>query len=184
MKMKSFSRLLLLVLGFIAFTILTFEASWKYFESRREVKASEANAKFFPIVAILPERAEIITIESLPDFKAKNPNYSFLVPNEKESLINEQLEKFQTEQYRKGIPHIKVEQISKDKQKIELEIQSDGFIFSKYKASDKEVEPMSYKAAGPAFIFFPCGLTFVIVFAGFFLLRFAIWIIKRRKTHL
>ncbi len=119
----------------------------------------------------------MIDFKDLEDYKKEHPNFTFLIPKEKitdyERQINEKL-------YDEGAK-IDVKQISDTSQIIDIYILRDGFEGSRYIATDKEFTPQMYKLAGPGFVFLPCGTTFLIGFIGLFILRFILWILKKRQ---
>ncbi len=90
----------------------------------------------------------------------------------------------QKERGRKGIPKIKATDIEQGKQLIEFEIMTDGLYSSRYEATDKTVKPLTFKLAGPLFIFLPCGTTFIVGFIGFIFLRVILWLIKKQQKAL
>ncbi|MEK7722958.1 MAG: hypothetical protein AAB336_01290 [Acidobacteriota bacterium] len=121
-------------------------------------------------------------MEDLEKYKQNNPSFSFLIPNGKVELINAQLIEDQKRRGGKGIPKVVTETIADGKQLIEFEIMGDGFFLSKYEARDKEIKPLMFKLSGVGFVFFPCGITFLVGFVGYFLLRFILWFVKRRQN--
>jgi hypothetical protein len=179
---KKFLRKLILAFGFIAFLILVFTISWKYFERKVESDISNVKVTEFPVVVIAPEKSEIILLDSLETYKRNNPTYSFLVPSGKEELINQQLEKSQRERGAKGKPQVRAKPVSEGKQSIELEIFGDGFFLARYEATEREVKPLTLKMSGAGFVFLPCASTFFFGFIGFFLLRLILWFIKRKQN--
>ena len=180
MARKTFLCSLLLVFGFIAFLVVTFAISWKYFEKRAEEDVSNTKTEYFPVVVVTPNKSELVFIEELEKYKHSNPNYTFLVADE--NLVNQQLEKAQSERRGKGIPRISVKSISEDKQLIEVKIGGDGLFDAKYEAVDKEFKPLTLTISGPGFVFLPCGLTLVFGFAGLYLLRLILWFMKRKQN--
>lgn len=180
-KAKKFVCSLLLVIGFTAFIFLTFWLSWKYFEKRTEVDISLINSTYYPIVAITSDKSKVIMVNEIESIKKEFPNVTFLIPKDKADLIDKQLQIDQKERGGKGIPKIKATDIEEGKQLIEFEIIGDGFYLSRYEATEKTVKPLTFKLAGPLFIFLPCGTTFLVGFIGFIALRITFWFLKKRQ---
>lgn len=180
MARKTFLRSLLLIFGFIAFLVLTFNISWKYFEKRAEEDVSNTKPEYFPVVVVTPNKSELVFVEELEKYKQSNPNYTFLISDE--NLVNQQLEKAQSERRGKGTPRISVIPISEGKQLIEVKIGGDGLFDAKYEAADKEFKPLTLTTSGPGFVFLPCGVTFIFGFVGLFLLRLILWFMKRKQN--
>lgn len=177
---KTFSRSLLLVLGFIAFLVVTFTISWKYFEKRAEEDVSNIKPEYFPVVVVTPNKSELVFVEELEKYKQSNSSYTFLISDE--NLVNQQLEKAQSERRGKGTPRVSVKPISEGKQLIEVKIGGDGLFDAKYEAAGKEFKPLTLTISGPGFVFLPCGTTFIFGFIGFFLLRLILWLLKRKQN--
>lgn len=183
-KIRKFLGSLFLVIGFTGFIFLTFWLSWTYFEKRTEEDVSSQNPEYFPIVAIQPEKVEVIKLPEFEEYKKNNPNVSFLIPLGKESQVNQQLQQWATKRGAKNSREIRVIQNFEGKQIIEYEAFGDGFYLSRYEAKDKTVKPLVFKIAGPGFVFFPCGTTFLIGLMGFFILRAVLWFLKKQQKKL
>jgi hypothetical protein len=183
-KVKQFFRSLLLVIGFIGFIFMSFWLSWQYFEKQAEADVSSMNPTYFPIVAITSDKSKVIMFDEIDSIKKEFPNFTFLVPNDKADLIDKQLQADQKERGGKGIPRIKATEIGEGKQLVEFEIMGDGLYVSRYEAAEKTVKPLTFKLAGPGFIFLPCGTTFIVGFIGFIFLRAILWFLKRRQKVL
>ncbi len=180
-KKRKILHSLIWILGFIIFLVLTFVISWKYFEKQAEEEVSDTKPEYFPVVIITPNRSELVFTKDLEKYEKDNPNYSFLIPNGKEDLINKQLNDDQIRRNGKGTPRISAKTLAEGKQEIEFEIIGDGLFLSRYEANEKEIKPLMFKSSGPMFVIFPCGATFFFGFIGFFLLRFILWFVKRRE---
>lgn len=179
-KTRKLLRSLLLVVGFFAFLITAFILSWNYFESRMQRDAS--NPESFPVVVITPEKSEVVWLDNLEQYKQDNQDYSFLVPEGKKNLINEQLQEDQMRRRGKGSPRIIARNITESKQLIEFEIIGDGLFPSRYEATDKDIKPLTFTLSGPLFVFLPCGTTLVIGFIGFVLLQFTLWFLRGEQN--
>ena len=183
-KFNNFLHSLLIVVGFTVFIFLTFWLSWKYFEKRAEQDVSSINPTYFPIVAITSDKSKVIMFNEIESVKKEFPNVTFLVPKDKADLIDKQLQIDQQERRGKGIPRIKATDIGDGKQLVEFEIIGDGFYLSRYEATEKTVKPLTFKLAGPLFVFFPFITTFLIGLIGFIVLRIALWFLKKRQKIL
>ena len=171
------------VLGFSVFFLVVFFFSFKYFEKKLEEDVSALNSEYFPIVAIQPERVEIIKLNQIENFKKEFPSTSFLVAEGRELLVNQQLKEFLQNQNGKGIPSIKTTQIAEGKQLIEFEISKDGLFRSRYEATEKTVRPLTFVSAGSGFVFFPLITSFAICLIGFLLWRGILLIVKFNKKQ-
>lgn len=181
--MRKFLRSLIWFSGSTAFLIIIFAASWKYFEKQAEENVLNTEPEYFPVVVITPDKSELVFAKDLDKYEKENPNYSFLIPNGKEDLINKQLNDDQIRRHGKGTTRISAKTVAEGKQEVEFEIIGDGLFLSRYEATDKEMKPLMFKSSGPMFVMFPCGATFFFGFIGFLLLRCIIWFIKGRQKR-
>ena len=181
-KERKILQSLILVSCFIGFLILTFAISWKYLEKQAEEDVSNTKPEYFPVIVITSDKSELVFTKDLEKYEKDNPNYSFLISEiGMEDLINKRLDDDQIRRHGKGTPRISAKMLAEGKQEIEFEIITDGFLVSRYEATEKEVKPLMFKSSGPGFVFLPCGATFFFGFVGFFLLRFILWFIKRQQ---
>ena len=172
---------MLLIVGFIAFLILIFTVSWKYFEKQAEEDVSNTKPEYFPVVVVTPKKSELVFVTELEEYKKNNPNYTFLISDEK--LVNQQLEIAQKDRRGKGTPQISVKPINKDKQLIEVRIGGDGLFTAKYEATDKEFKPLTLTVSGPLFGLLPCGTTIFFGFIGFIILNLILRLLRKRQNN-
>jgi hypothetical protein len=120
--------------GFIGTAKLTI-----FFLVKRNTQTVENNpSRYFWILVFTGSRVETIPFSELEKFKQQNPNYSFLVPKDKQDYYNEILDR----KYEKPSLRFRVEQLSDEKQLISLYSSgsmSDGTDI--YEATDKEIFP-------------------------------------------
>jgi hypothetical protein len=136
--------------------VLTFSAIfplvWKYSGLRK--KEAGWGADYLQVLVITPEEVEIIHSKGeLDEFTKAHPNYSFLVPLGQQKRINEQLVALYRRKYQeRGIdsfPWVKVEQIDKDRQLLEVGLSGDpSELVVWYEATDKEVFPRHHQRFG------------------------------------
>ena len=181
-RIKKSLRLLPLVAGFFAFLAIAFIVSWKFFENRMQEDVSNTNPTYFPVIVFTPEKSEAVLLDKLEQYKQNNQNYSFLVPDGKEDLINKQLREDQMRRHGKGTPRVTAKNIAEGKQLIEFEIVGDGLFLSRYEATDKDIKPLTFTLSGPLFVLLPCGTTLVFGFIGYLLLQFTLWSLRKTQN--
>lgn len=163
--------------------ILTFGASFKYFENRAAWEVSGGNYSEFPVVVLRPLGAKIVFINSDGQYEGKSVGDSFIVPSGKEERVNDWLNAGREHDGRDPRA-LRVTPIGDGRQLIELEIFGDGLFLSRYEATENEVKPQSLTISGPLFVFFPCGATLVIGFIAFGLLELILWFTRRSAGKL
>lgn len=170
-----------LVLGFTVFLVVTLLLSFKYFEASSEREVPTPPPWFLPVFITLPDKFEIVRLHELEEFKSKNSNYSYLVQTDNLAAINQQLVE---EYYKKNpdsVPQIKVEQMSGEKQIVQVHFGGQGLLEHRYEATEKDFKSLTYKFEGAGFVFGPCCVTGLIGFIVYCLLRFVLWYLKRTQ---
>jgi hypothetical protein len=152
----------------VAFFILVFFVSFEFLVSWRAEEVTSDRVRAFPAVVVRPEGAEIVFLDSVD---LGHRDGSFLIPPAEVDSTNYRLRKWQEERGAKGIPEVRVVQLSEDKQLIDLEFHKDGISRSSYEASDRSIRPVAITIAGPLFIFYPLATAtlftlMVIYFVG------------------
>ena len=176
---RVYRKPLLFFFGSILFLIITFVASVKFLEKRLEDDVSKSDVKEFPVVVITHDSAKVTLIDTSERSKDKDQNFSFLIPVGQEDKVNQWLRLSQQNRGAKGLPEVRVKQISEGRQEIELEIYSDGFFVSRYEAEDKQIRPLMLKITGPGWVFYPCSATLLIGGVSFGILQFGLWLSRR-----
>lgn len=100
---------------------------------------------FMQIAAFSSEKAYLTDLESIEEFKAAHSNASFFLPRDKEDFFKEKFSEAVKNDNEKNSSNIIVEQITEDKQRIEVHIvgsKSSGI--TKYEATDREIFPLTY----------------------------------------
>ena len=170
-----------MVLGFIAFLILTFILLFNYFEANAEREVQKPTPDFFRVYVSSEGNGKVIRFEDLETFKKEHPNYSFIISKDDLPNVNKAVEDQGRKENPKSIPRITIENEFSDKQIIKISHGGDGIFTFRYEAKEKDFKPLTTNIQGPGAVFMPCFITGFLGFVVFYLLRFVKWYQKRKQ---
>jgi hypothetical protein len=96
------------------------------------------------IVAVDSDDIDELYLENLDKYKEEHPNYSFLIPKEREEYFRTKINEKVKARNRENSTQLRVEQLNENKQLIEYEMNGDRRSYlTKYEATEKEVVPLT-----------------------------------------
>jgi hypothetical protein len=139
--LPKYALVLLYAMYFCAGFVIVFKVVSPYIEKKNTESVEKNPPSYFEVLAFATKDVRIVNLGELEEFKRRNPEYSFLIPENTEKEYAEMLER-----KNKGVKFIiEVWRIEPGKQIIS--VSSDDFrsdIVQKYEAIDKEVFPKTY----------------------------------------
>jgi hypothetical protein len=162
----------------IAFGVLLLLSFVGLFPLSARIAHPLATRKFDPsldarILLLWPDHIELRPISTLNDVspRPRNADYSFLVPKDREDWVRARLRAFDPRPDANWV--IRVKDLSRGRQRIQLEIISDGFWGTVYEADADHITPLGTRLTGPGFAFVVlavhlviCGSMWRLVFVG------------------
>jgi hypothetical protein len=138
---------LLIIVVFIASCFLSGKIAFPIIENNRtySVNNSPYPASWMKIVVFTENNAEEVSSDDLEVYKKEHSDYSFLLKKDKEDFYKAKLlESVRANNYQ-NTPKLIVEQIDDKTQLIEFRsLGDDSDHFTKYRATDKEVQILSF----------------------------------------
>jgi len=164
-RLNKFRPLLILFLACLT-VIAVFPLAWKFSEQRNIQAVDPSALEWMPVLVFTSGDINLLWYRELPNFTKSHPDYSFLIPQGQENLMNERLitvykNKVPTAD---AFPKFEVNQLSENRQSFEVGLYGDGETVVWYEATDKEIFPQRYKSLGPLFPIIP--LFWGVVFSG------------------
>lgn len=139
---------------------------------------------FKPVLLVWPDHVEIRAVERISEVSPR-PNgesYTFFVPPERTQWVQEEIRKL-PQPGPKSAWYLRVKQISRDWQVIDLEAFGDGFCGMVYEARPTWIVPMQTRNANPgaAFVYLRIDMTICCIIWG--LVWLATWIMRSQARH-
>ena len=159
--MISLTTKVLAALVVLACTVGAFLISFDFFETRAEIDMSQARTGEFPIVVVDAASTDL-ELYDLARPIVMRKGQSFLVPPDRESTVEAELQTSQNARHAKGIPNITIENVDAETQLIEIDISTEGLFTSRYLAKKNEIRPLSLKVTRPLFIHKPLEVSIVV----------------------
>jgi hypothetical protein len=147
--MKALVKLypLLIIIIFIASCYLSTKISVPLLKTWHTIAIDKSNYPKYSARVVVVDSDDIdeVFIENLDKYKDEHPNYSFLIPKEREEYFRNKINEKVNTRNRESSTQLRVEQIGENKQLIEYEMDGDKRSYlTKYEATEKEIVPLTF----------------------------------------
>ena len=149
------------------------------------ISLQAASQRRFPVLVMTGDTLRVELLQDLRRIPSLPAGSSYLVPRGREKAVEAALNASHppgTE----GIWVLRVRQISRARQRIELFWMNDGYVGGAYEATQTSIAPLHRKMTGPGFAFIFGGVALLINIAMWSVLWFGIraWARYRRQTRM
>jgi hypothetical protein len=158
---------LLIVAVFIASCFLSTKISVPLLNIRHTIAIDKTNYPKYSarVVVIDSDDIDEVMLEKLDEYKKEHPNYSFLIPKEREEYFRNKINEKVNKNNWESTTRLRVEHITENKQLIEYEMDGDRRSYlTKYEATDKDIIPLSFALFDMGF---GCELLIIGIVSGF-----------------